>query len=300
MARCRWCQKKAVIYMREHRLGLCEDCYPNWFLRMLERTIEKYKMFKKDEKILVAVSGGKDSVALFYALVQLGYNVEGVHVIISQTEYSEKSKDAVLKLSEILNKPVFILDIKKELGKDVNEISKILKREPCSICSTIKRNLLNKFAYENNYDVIATGHNLDDEVATLFGNVLRWNIEYLVRQMPVLPKKESLSKKVKPFIRFTDEEIKVFTTIKNLPFVDEKCPFSKGATSLFYKEIFDKIEKEMPQTKWSFYSNFLTNLQKFLKNQLPEVKLNRCKICGYPTTVEICSFCKIKERISLS
>jgi len=297
MAKCRWCTKNAIIYMKEHRLALCEDCYPKWFLRMLERTIEKWKMLKKDEKILVAVSGGKDSVAVWYCLSQLGYLVDGVHVVISDTEYSVKSKEAVIKMSQLINRPIHIIDIKKEFGKDISEISKILRRENCSVCSTIKRNLLNKFAYDNNYDVIVTGHNLDDEVATLFGNVLRWNLEYLVRQAPVLPEKEGFAKKVKPFIRFTDEEIRVFVKVKNLAFVEQRCPFSKGATSLVYKDLLNKLEEEMPLTKWTFYSKFLSDFQKLVSSYTTYPKLNFCKICNSPCLLEICALCRIKEKI---
>ncbi len=297
MVKCRWCSKKAVIFMREHRLALCEDCYPNWFLRMLERTIEKWKMLKKDEKILVAISGGKDSVAVWYCLSQLGYLADGIHVVISDTEYSIKSKEAVIKISEIINRPVHIIEIKKEFGKDIGEISQILRRENCSACSMIKRNLLNKFAYDNNYDVIVTGHNLDDEVAVLFGNVLKWNLEYLVRQSPVLLKEEGFVKKIKPFIRFTDEEIKIFAKIKNLPFVEQKCPFSKGATSLVYKDLLNKLEEEMPLTKWTFYSKFLSDFQKLISEHITPPKLNFCKICNSPTILEICALCRIKEKI---
>jgi len=153
MPRCRLCGGKSNLFLREHRLPLCKNCYPKWFLRITERTIEKWKMFDKNERILVAVSGGKDSVALWYSLSKLGYNTSAVHIVISETE-----------------------------------------------CSIIKRRLLNKFAFENNYDVVVTGHNLDDETASLLGNVLRWDLNYLLNQMPVLEKKDNFVKKAKPFI----------------------------------------------------------------------------------------------------
>ncbi len=50
-----------------------------------------------------------------------------------------------------------------------------------------KRHLFDKAAVDGGYDVVVTGHNLDDEAAVLLGNVLHWDIEYLARQLPVLP-----------------------------------------------------------------------------------------------------------------
>ena len=58
---------------------------------------------------------------------------------------------------------------------------------PCSACGLSKRHLFDDAARDGGYDVVATGHNLDDEAAVLFGNTLRWDIDYLARQLPVLP-----------------------------------------------------------------------------------------------------------------
>ena len=58
---------------------------------------------------------------------------------------------------------------------------------PCSACGLSKRYILNRYADENGYDVLVMGHNLDDEAATLFSNVLRWNAEYLEPAAPGAP-----------------------------------------------------------------------------------------------------------------
>ena len=62
--KCKKCGGLAVINMRQHRLRLCADHFVEWFVSMTQRTIEKYKMFTPTDKVLVAVSGGKDSLAL--------------------------------------------------------------------------------------------------------------------------------------------------------------------------------------------------------------------------------------------
>lgn len=301
MARCRLCGNKSEIFLKEHRLPLCINCYPKWFLKIVKRTIDEWQMFSKDDKILVAVSGGKDSVAVWYCLSELGYNVSGVHVVISSTEYSIKSKEYFIDVAKTIKSQFNIIDIKDEFSYYVDEISSKLKRKPCLLCSIIKRRLLNRFAFENNYDVVVTGHNLDDESAALLGNVLRWDLKYLLNQMPVLEKKDNFVRKVKPFIRFTDDEIRLFCQIKGLKFVGDRCPFSSGAHSIIYKDLFKIIEEEMPPAKWMFYSNFVKNVQKILRTVKEEEDvLNKCEVCSYPTTKKVCSFCLIKEKLRLS
>ena len=63
---------------------------------------------------------------------------------------------------------------------------------PCGACGLSKRHLFNQVALDHGYDVVATGHNLDDEAAVLLGNVLQWEVGYLGRQYPVLPGRPGL------------------------------------------------------------------------------------------------------------
>ena len=93
--RCRKCGEKAVIYMRQHRLSLCADHFLDWLPDQTERSIRKYEMFSKCDRILVAVSGGKDSLALWDILQRLGYDTEGVYInlgIAGGIQYSSKSQ----------------------------------------------------------------------------------------------------------------------------------------------------------------------------------------------------------------
>ncbi len=285
--------------MREHRLPLCKDCYPKWFLRMTERVIKEWRMIAPEDKVLVAVSGGKDSLALWFALTQLGCEADGLYLDlgIAEGEYSEKSKGFALQLSERIGRPLHIVSVSEEMGRPVPDLAFASHREPCSACGAVKRYLFNKFALEHNYTVIATGHNLDDEAATLLGNVLRWQLGYLARQAPVLPAKGGLVKRIKPFIRFTEKQVALFTILNGIPYIEQECPFSEGAASLFYKELLNKIEERSPGTKWSFYSQFVEQLQPLLNDNFPEPELKPCSRCGMPTTAEVCSVCRIKERV---
>ena len=293
--KCRICGKKAVIYMPQHRLALCKDCYPDWFLRQVRRTIGTYRMFGKGDKILVAVSGGKDSLSLWHALVELGYEADGlyIHLGIERGGYSERSLRAVEGMAERLGRPLHVVRVEEEVGATIPKLARRDGRSICSVCGIVKRYYMNKVALEGGYSCVATGHNLDDEAATLLSNVLRWEVGYLGRQGPVLPESDGLAKKVKPFCRLTEKETLMYALLRGIEFVEQECPYSRGATSIFLKRILNEIEHRSPGTKLQFYTNFLkvSGLFKF-----EEPKLEPCEVCGQPTTAKICAFCRLVRR----
>jgi tRNA(Ile)-lysidine synthase TilS/MesJ len=155
--------------MRQHRLALCKGHYLDWLPEQIEKFIKKYSMFTLHDRILVAVSGGKDSLALWDVLIRLGYQADGLYIglgIEGETGYSEQSN----------------------YGLSIPEMSErtLRGKKPCSVCGLTKRHVMNRVARDGGYNVLATGHNLDDEAAVLFGNTLQWLSGYLVRQGPVL------------------------------------------------------------------------------------------------------------------
>jgi len=296
--RCRKCPKKAIIYMPEHRLALCAACYSPWFLDHTERTIRKFKMFTRRDRILVAVSGGKDSLSLWHALHALGYEADGFYIdlgITGSDHYSEQSKQRCQELSERIGRRLHIVRVAERVGAPIPEIKDLTAREACSACGLIKRYLMNRYALEAEYDVIATGHNLDDEVAVLFSNVLHWNRGYLARQYPVLDEREGLKKKVKPFVYFTEKQTTVYALVNRIAYVREECPYALGATTLSYKDLLAQLEHQAPGTKRRFLDGFYQIRALFAE---PEAAaLVPCARCGQPTTAEVCAYCRLIEHV---
>jgi uncharacterized protein (TIGR00269 family) len=250
-------------------------------------------MFEKGEKVLVVVSGGKDSMALWDILVKEGYNVVAMYINLGIGEYSNRSQEVVEKFAKENNLPLIVKDIKKEFGLDIYKLSKTLRRSPCSVCGSIKRYLFNKVAYDGGFSAVATGHNLDDEAATLFGNVLNWEEGYLARQGPVLPQTHpKLIKKVKPLYTLTERENMYYVLLNKIEFLHEECPHSVGARSILYKELLNKLEEESPGTKQRFLSGFLKKGKKHFQDVREKLELKECKNCGQVTTTEECSFCR--------
>lgn len=82
----------------------------------VKQTLSRIKLNKK-EKILVALSGGKDSATTAYLLKKFGYNIEGIHINLGMGNYSEKCLEAVKRLCKELGIKLHLYDIKKRNGK---------------------------------------------------------------------------------------------------------------------------------------------------------------------------------------
>ena len=293
--KCRICGKKPIIYMPQHRLALCKEDFLSWFERYTERTIKEFRMFTHDDRVLVAISGGKDSLALWHVLRKLGYKADGFYLHLGIGEYSERSKEKVEKFAQKLGAKAIIVDLREELA-GIPELKDITLREACSVCGLVKRYNFNRVAKEHGYSVVATGHNLDDEASSLLANVINWNIKYLGRKYPVLEEEEGFVRKVKPFCKFTEKETALYALLNNIDFIEEECPFSEDASSIFYKEILNRIEERFPGTKLRFYLEYLRKV--YPKFREKERKgLQPCKICGEPSPSEICPVCRLRERV---
>jgi len=292
--------------MRQHRLALCAVHFPEWLLEQTQRIIQKYRMFTPDERVLVAVSGGKDSLALWDVLIRLGYRADGVYIdlgIDDGSGYSARSKDKAVAFAALHPEVhLTIVDIPGLYGESIPQVAQRRRRphRPCSICGLIKRHEMNRVAFEGGYDVLATGHNLDDEAATLFGNVLHWQVDYLRHQSPVLPADgQGLARKVKPFCRFYERETTAYTLIRGIDYIEDECPYAVGATSLAHKATLAQMEHDAPGTKMHFYTNFLKAKETglFAAGEIaPE--LRPCPHCGQPTSApDLCNFCRLWEEL---
>ncbi|MCX8063024.1 MAG: adenine nucleotide alpha hydrolase family protein [Anaerolineales bacterium] len=310
--KCRKCSQKAVINMRQHKLALCTEHFPEWIVEQTQRFIQKYRMFTHQERVLVAVSGGKDSLSLWDILWQLGYNADGVYIALGIDGgfgYSRKSQVLCKEFATQRGLKLIVVDAPKDIGLTIPELAAITQRgkdKPCAVCGLVKRHILDRVAKEGQYDVLATGHNLDDEAAVLFGNTLSWNIGYLHRQSPVLAARHAgLVRKVKPLCRFYEREMAAYALVRGIEYIYEECPHAEGSTTIYYKTLLNQLETDRPGAKLSFYLAFLQAKEKGLFAHTEEEgfgaggeTLYTCPSCGGPTTVEgLCAYCRMVEKV---
>ena len=290
-----------------------------------QRAIEKYRMFGHDDQLLVAVSGGKDSLALWDVLSQLGYRADGMYIglgIGGDGGYSAASQLKAEAFAEARGLTLHVVDVKQTYGQSIPELAQTTRRgqKPCALCGLVKRHIMNRLAYEGGYHAIATGHNLDDEAAILMQNALHWQTGYLARQAPVLPSvgrgslavgrgsltsvgrgsltEPQLARKVKPFVRLYERETAAYAIVRGIDYIYDECPHAEGSKTIFYKELLNQLESRSPGAKLSFYLSFLqAKREGRLSVQEKALELKECQKCGQPTTAPgLCAFCRLWEQ----
>jgi uncharacterized protein (TIGR00269 family) len=300
--KCRVCRGPAVIDIRRHNANFCVDHFLKLCRDQVTKAIEEFDMFPPGARLLVAVSGGKDSLAVWDLLRDLGYEADGLYVGLGIGEYSDRSGAAVRAFADERGWPLQTIDLRDEHGYDIPTAARVTKRVPCSACGLSKRHLFDRAALEGGYDAVVTGHNLDDEAAVLFGNTLRWETEYLARQLPVLPARNGFPRKVKPLVRLGEREMAAYCVLRGIDYLVEECPMAAGNKHLGYKEALNAIEAQSPGSKQAFYFGFLARAVERFADAAPgdgdgaSSTLGTCTSCGAPSTNEVCAFCRLVER----
>jgi tRNA(Ile)-lysidine synthase TilS/MesJ len=203
--RCKRCRGQAVMEVRRHNAAFCRDCFFHYVGQQVTRAIAKYRMLGHSDRVLVAVSGGKDSLALWDLLLELGYQADGLYLSLGIGAYSERSKAVCQEFAAARGATLVVHDLAAEHGYSIPEAAGKGGRSSCGVCGLSKRYVFNRAALDGGYDVVCTGHNLDDEAAVLFANTLRWETGAMARQFPVLEAtRPGLVKKVKPLYRVAE------------------------------------------------------------------------------------------------
>ncbi|MBW3557044.1 MAG: adenine nucleotide alpha hydrolase family protein [Actinobacteria bacterium] len=298
--RCRRCRSpEIVIELRRHNAAFCRDCFLHHCREQVRRTIEDFEMFHAGERIIVAVSGGKDSLGLWDLLLDLDYDADGLYLGLGIGDYSSASATTTRAFAQRRGAKLVEIDLPGDHGFDIPTAAAVTRRVPCSACGLSKRHLFNAAAQQGGYAVLATGHNLDDEAAVLFGNVLRWEREYLGRQLPVLAATPGFVRKVKPLVRLGEREMAAYCILTGIDYIVEECPNAVGNKHLGYKEALNAIEEQSPGAKNAFYFGFLARASPLFRDDAAiRDELESCSSCGSPTTGDVCAFCKLVTRVA--
>lgn len=286
---------------------MCKKC----FLRSIEektaRTMSKFSMLNYDDRVAIGVSGGKDSLSLLYIIKTIfdeHHRSSLVAITIDEgiTGYRNESiqiaKDFCAKL-KVENK---ILRYKDLFGTDMDEA---MTRRPsekkmssCSICGTFRRRALDLAAESVDANVIATAHNLDDQLQTFLINFLAGDVERMGWNYPgPVQYGTNNLRKIKPFAEIYEQEIVFYAMQREIPFQSEECPYTNESIRTELRQFLNSLEKNHPGIKYNAY-NSMIKISKDLKSfQKIGSESNRCSICGRDSTGNICSVCKLKDAL---
>jgi len=276
------------------------------FIRKIEskvkRTIREYKLLDhKKDKIIVAASGGKDSMTALYLLHKFKYDVEALMVDLRIGNWSEINRKNTEKFCKKHGIKLHVIDIQEELGYSMCYIRTAIKSKTklknCTICGVLRRWLVNKKARELRATKLVTGHNLDDEAQTVLMNIFKKNTSLNVGLGPKSGVREDKKfvQRIKPLYFLYEKDIKKYAKIMKFPVQYKKCPCISEAFRKDVRALLDKLEKRIIEVKGNIVLNFLETLPLLKKEYASKsnTKLKYCKNCGEPSRDQVCYACKL-------
>jgi tRNA-5-methyluridine54 2-sulfurtransferase len=291
--KCTRCRERAYIPLPTHHANFCHECFLHYFRTAVSRAMKRFGT-DTAAPLLVAVSGGKDSLALWDVLHAMGYSTTGLHVELGIEGFSEASMEAVRRFAQERDLPLIEHSLKESFGYSIPEIRSRTWRKICSVCGLLKRQMLNRLTVQSGFQVLVSGHNLDDEAGRLLGNIVRNRARYLEKQSPWLPSPHPrMPARQKPLYRLESHEIRTYCRLRAIEPLGMTCPLSRGATSHTFKEALDFLEAKMPGTKRDFLFTFLDRK----RDVVPSGPDMTCSQCGEPSFAAVCGVCHLSAHL---
>ena len=303
--KCSYCSADA-IYTREYEgASFCGKCLRHALEERVRRTVTKHHMLEHDDRIAVAVSGGKDSLTLLSLLVKLEERfpmskITAVSVDEGIEGYRDEALELARKACSDLGVEHLVVSYHDLFGITTDEIvEKHLGQTPCAYCGVFRRKAINRAATMVGATKIATAHNLDDEVQTVLLNMLHGDPLRIVRSGPVLrdPRGRFLPR-IKPLCDVPEKEIVLYAYLTGLNFQSVTCPHGSEALRNDIRSFLNQMEQKHPGTKYTLIRS-AEKLRSAQSTQSPLPELHECEKCGDPTPHELCEACVMLQAVAV-
>jgi len=297
---CSKCGKAESVFHRGYSGEyLCKKCFTRSIEEKTAKTISKYSMMQHGDRIAIGVSGGKDSLSLLYVMKKFFDDYDNNNELVAVTidegikGYRDESLQIVKDFCAQLGVDSKVLSYKSLFGVDMDEAMVLRpseKMSSCSICGTFRRRAIDIAAESVGADIVATAHNMDDQLQTFMINLLAGDVERIGWIYPEPVHYASGMKKIKPFIEIYEYEIAFYALQRGIPFQSEECPYMNESIRTDLREFFNRMEKDHPGIKYNAY-NSMIKVSKILRNA-PQSEGRKCSACGHDSTGDICAVCK--------
>jgi len=311
MLTCTLCERREAVFMRPYSgEKLCGRCFCESIENKVRATISKYEMLQPKDKIMVAVSGGKDSVTLIHILSKIEKAFPEARLCAVTVDegirgYRDEALRFAVKNCRKLGVEHIVTSFKEMYGYKLDELVGMIRERgegeltPCSYCGVLRRRALNTAAREAGVDKLATAHNLDDETQTMILNILHGDALRIARVKPVLTEVHpKLIQRVKPFCEVPEREIAFYAYLKKIEFQGIPCPYARTALRNDIRTMLNRMEEKHAGTKFTIFKS-MERIRPALEALAEEAKLQECKRCGEPTVGELCKPCQMLEKLSV-
>ena len=300
-SRCMKCNHEAIIYQPYSGMHLCKKHFTEDVERKVKLTIRKNYNIDKNEKIAVALSGGKDSCVALYILNKIfgkRRDLELVAITVDEgiSVYRERSIGYAKKLTADIGVKHIIHSFAEEYDTSLDELAaKERVHGACSYCGVLRKSLVNRIALDIGAKRLVTGHNLDDEAQTIMMNHLGGDVERMIRLSP--PRElEGLVLRAKPLRKIPEKEVELYAKVNDIPVDISLCPYKHEALRNEVRLMLDDFEQKHPGTKYSLQKGF-DKMVGILAKEFPQAEIKKCTICGQACTADVCQACRLLGKI---
>jgi cytoplasmic tRNA 2-thiolation protein 1 len=300
MESCSKCSRNPPVYLREYSgEKLCKKCFLNSIEQKVQRTMSKFSMVKFEDHVAVAISGGKDSLVLLSILKAIFTSARGITISAITIDegirgYREESLRIVSKFCSELDVPSTVLSYKELFGMEMDEAIQLrpsTKSTSCSICGTFRRRAIDLAAEYVGANVVATAHNLDDELQTFMINLYSGDVDRIGWNQACSTYRSGRMKKIKPLVEVYEREIVFYALQKGINFQTEQCPYMHESIREEIRNFINNMEKLHPGIKYNAYKSLLV-LSAYVRDKPQYSLVHNCEKCGRDSAGDLCSVCK--------
>lgn len=295
--KCSRCAADAVYEAKYSGEMLCGNHLVESVEKRIRKEIrEQIDFHRSGTRIAVATSGGKDSSATLFSLHKILGGRKDVTLSAFTIDegiagYRDSGLGNAKSLCSKLGIEHSVLSFREAYGTTMDEVvrdnSEVI---PCSRCGPMRRQLMNTESLNLDADYVALGINLDDYAQSILMNVARGDVERMARMAPHSREKVGLVRRVLPLRRIPEKEVVLYALINGIKFDSSWCPYYSRAQRNTFRDIVETLEERTPGASFSIL-NFLDGIRPSLDEKFGETMLNRCRICGQPTSREVCATC---------
>lgn len=310
-----------MVHLRYAGTHLCREDFLAFFAKRAKADLARQGKLPEGT-IGVALSGGKDSVAVLHFLRELVKDHPRIQLVALTVDegiagYRDSSLDICRDLTQQWGIPWHVVKTQDLAGYSIDEYAAGNRgprlpmasatgvedatgkpRPACGPCGVFRRAGLNRLAKDLGCVAVVTGHNLDDQAQTVLMNHLKGDLDRLARMAPHTAEDAAhhagLIPRLLPFRSIPEKEVLLYAVLHGLPLHhDAECPYAARSHRFAMRDLLAGLEEQTPGTRHALVKG-AERLKPILQGALPAIAVMSCPQCGDPTSGDVCVACQLK------